>query len=246
MSKLVTIVTATTGNPLLIDNIKSVLNQSYDSIQHLLVVDGPDRWETVDHLIRENSLGNSNLDVIKLPYSVGKDRYNGHRIYGASTYLAEGDFIIYLDDDNTLEPNHIADCIKVIESGKDWAYAFRNIIDNHTKICEDNCESLGKWHSIIDPRDFFVDVNCYFLPKQAALSISPVWFRKFREPGQPEIDRVMFHVLANQVSGNFDSTYNYSVNYTVGNSPLSVQKDFFIQGNERMLQLHQGKLPWKK
>ena len=37
---LVTIITATTGNELVRQNIDSVLNQTYDNIQHLVVVDG--------------------------------------------------------------------------------------------------------------------------------------------------------------------------------------------------------------
>ena len=52
-----------------------------------------------------------------LPYSTGKDRFNGHRIYGAGTYLSKGDFLIFLDDDNSLEPNHVEECVKTIQRG---------------------------------------------------------------------------------------------------------------------------------
>jgi len=247
MRKSVTIITATTGNPLLIDNLKSVGNQDYDGyIQHLVFVDGEHNRQKVDQIISENKLENPNLDVIYLPYSTGKDRFNGHRIYGAGTYLSEGDFLMFLDDDNYIDSTHVSDCMKVIENGKQWAYSFRKIVDKERNVlCQDDCESLGKWHSVIHPQDFFVDVNCYFLPKNLALSMSPVWYRKFREPGQMEIDRAMFHVL-NQLSNNFDATYNYTVNYTVGNTALSVTADFFLQGNQRMLQLYSGNLPWKK
>jgi glycosyltransferase involved in cell wall biosynthesis len=243
--RLVTIVTATTGNPLLQNNIKSVLGQTYNRIQHLVVVDGPDHKSKVDEALKGN--WNSNLDVIYLPYSTGKDRFNGHRIYGAATYLADGDFIMFLDDDNSIEPTHVADCIKVIQSGNDWAYSFRNIVDKDSSfICQDNCESLGKWPSIISDSDFFIDVNCYFLPKNIALAMSPVWYRKFREPGQLEIDRAMFAVLTQRISSKYDCTMKYTVNYAVGNSHLSVQKEFFIQGNEKMLEKHEGILPWVK
>lgn len=239
---LVTVVTATTGNPLLKRNVRSVLDQDYERIQHLVVVDGPAHTDKVNALIDE--LRNPNLDVLQLPYPTGTNRYNGHRIYGACTYLCEGQFIIFLDDDNSLTPTHISDCLKVIQRGNDWAFSFRNITDkDQSFICRDDCESLGKWHSIINPADFFIDVNCYFLPKQLALAISPVWFRQFRQPGQPEIDRAMFAVL-NHMTKKFDTTYNYSVNYTCGNSSLSVQKEFFLQGNEKMLALHNGVLPW--
>lgn len=251
MSKpLITVITATTGNPLLARNVKSVLNQTYDNIQHLLVIDGPEHREKVADILYKNSLDNSNLDVLPLPYSIGKDRWNGHRIYGAATYMAEGDYFIYLDDDNALEPTHIEDCLKVVQSGQDWAYSFRNIVDKeHNFLVQDNCESLGKWHTVIHPQDFFVDVNCYFLPKNLALSISPVWYRKFREPGQMEIDRAIFYYLC-QITQKYDSTYKYTVNYAVGNSEHSVQAGFFLEGNKRMLQIHNvtetDQLPWRK
>lgn len=220
------------------------MEQDYERIQHLIVVDGPDHHVKVTGLL--NELRNPNMDVCYLPYATGTNRFNGHRIYGASTYLCEGDFVLFLDDDNSLEPSHISDLVATIQRGNDWAFSFRNINDKDgTFLTQDNCESLGKWHSIINPNDFFIDVNCYFLPKQIALAMSPVWYRKFREPGQMEIDRAMFAVL-NHISKKFDTTYKYTVNYTVGNSPLSVQKEFFLQGNERMLALHNGELPWKK
>ena len=78
-----------------------------------------------------------------------------------------------------------------------------------------------------------------------AVAISPIWYRKFREPGQPEIDRVICHALR-QIAPKFDSTYQYSVNYTVGNTGLSVQKEFFEKGNAEMLKRFNGDLPWVK
>jgi len=241
---LVSIITATTGNPLLEKCVRSVLNQSYDRIQHLVIADGPETHIKVTGILEP--LRNPNLDVVYLPYSIGKDRWNGHRIYGSGTFISEGQFLIYLDDDNALHPDHTKNCLEVIENGKQWSYSFRNIVDeNHNFICRDNCESLGRWNSIINPNDFFIDVNCYFLPRNLALSIVPVWWRKFREPGQPEIDRAMIALL-NRIAPNFDSTYKYTVDYKVGNSQFSVQSDFFIKGNEAMLKAHNGKLPWVK
>ena len=244
MKPLVSIITATTGNPLLEKCVRSVAGQTYDRIQHLVIADGPETYSKVSYILEP--LENPNLDVIYLPYSIGKDRWNGHRIYGAGTFISEGQFLIYLDDDNSLQPDHIKNCLEVIEGGKQWSYSFRNIVDEkHNFICKDNCESLGRWNSVVNPNDFFIDVNCYFLPRNLALSIVPVWWRKFREPGQPEIDRAMIALL-NRIAPNFDSTYKYTVDYKVGNSQFSVQPDFFIKGNEAMLKAHNGKLPWVK
>ena len=251
----ITIVTATVGNPLLEKCILSVATQTHTDIQHLLVVDGPEHkgkvdsvferiWNDARDLIpRELS---DNISVLQMPYSIGKDRWNGHRIYAAGAFQAEGQFIIYLDDDNSLEPTHIEDCLKVIEAGNDWAFSFRKIVDkDQNLLCYDNCESLGKWASVLHPDDFFVDVNCYFIPTALAVHLGPAWYRKFREPGKPEVDRVLASTLMNN-NLKYDSTYKYTVNYTVGNTPNSVQPAFFENGNAEMLRRYPDGLPWKK
>jgi hypothetical protein len=183
-----------------------------------------------------------------LPYPTGTDRYNGHRVYGGTTYFADGDYHLWLDDDNVLEPDHIEKLVKLVqENNLDWAYSLRKIIDKDGNVlCLDDCESLGMWASILHPQDFFVDVNCYFVKKQVAVQITPVWYRKFREPGQMEIDRAIAAVLMHPNNKlKFDCTRDYTVRYRVGNTGLSVQAEFFLKGNEAMLQRHNGKLPWK-
>jgi len=245
----VTVITATVGNPLLGKCIRSVMNQTHKDVQHLLVVDGPDHTKKVDDEIKHLAInGNHNLshlDVLWMPYSIGKDRWNGHRIYAAGAFQAEGEFVIWLDDDNSLEPTHIEDCLKVIQAGNDWAYSFRNIVDkDHKFIEQDNCESLGKWASVLGENDFFIDVNCYFVPTRLAIHLGPAWYRKFREPNMPEVDRVLAHTLMNN-NLKFDTTYNYTVNYTVGNTPNSVQPEFFEKGNAEMRRRFPDGLPWK-
>ena len=261
---LCTIITATTGNPILRKCIESVMNQTHRPVQHLLFIDGPNHshkvYDTVDNIDWRNKdwlsgIGRPgdkgaegyDLNVIDLPYATGTNRWNGHRMYAAGTFLAEGDYVMFLDDDNFLEPTHIEDCLKVIEAGNDWAYSLRNLVSpDGTSLGQDNCESLGKWASVLHPDDYFIDVNCYFMKRLVAVAMAPVWYRQFRTPGQMEIDRAMIRVLTQQISNKYDCTYKYTVNYTVGNSPLSVQPDFFKQGNAEMLRRYNGVLPWQK
>lgn len=246
----VSIITPTTGNPYLAECIASVRAQTYSNIEHIVVVDGRERWEKADEILLAAEFPNgANEHVCVLPYPTGTNRYNGHRVYGAATYFADGDFHLWLDDDNMLEPNHVESLVKLVqEKDLDWAYSFRKIIDKDSNVlCLDDCESLGMWASILHPQDFFVDVNCYFIKKQHAVSITPVWYRKFREPGQMEIDRAIAAVLMHPNNKlKFDCTRDYTVKYRVGNTGLSVQAEFFLRGNEAMLQRHNGELPWKK
>ena len=245
----VTVITATTGNPILRRNIESVANQDYPDVQHLIFVDGDrpeanaiiaDMWDYA--WIADERQPN----VIQLPYSVGKDRWNGHRMYAAGPFLAEGQYVMWLDDDNTIEKDHISSLMETIQSkGLDWAYSFRNITDAKGNfLCKDDCESLGKWASVMHEKDFFVDVNCYLVPTKLAVFLGPAWYRRFREPGQPEVDRVLSATLmANGLK--FDTTYRYTVNYTVGNTKNSVQKEFFDKGNAEMRRRYPDGLPWK-
>lgn len=244
MSK-VTVITATVGNPRLHDNLASVSAQDHEDVEHLVFVDGPERYEKVQEEI-DKAGELRNLNLVKLPYPVGTNGWNGHRMYAAGPFLANGDFIIWLDDDNFLEPNHVSSLLETVKENKlDWAYSFRNIVDKDGQfLCQDNCESLGKWASVLNPQDFFIDVNCYFVPTKIAIHLGPAWYRRFRQPGQPEVDRVLSATLM-QNGLKFDTTYRYTVNYTVGNTKNSVQKEFFDRGNKEMLRRHPDGLPWK-
>jgi len=248
----VSVITPTTGNPFLKECIESVRNQTYKNIEHIVVVDGKSRWEQAEKVLFEAAFprGESSSDrLLVLPYPTGTDRYNGHRVYGGTTYFADGDYHLWLDDDNVLEPDHVEKLVNLVqEKNLDWAYSLRKIIDKDGNVlCLDDCESLGMWASILHPEDYFVDVNCYFVKKQVAVGITPVWYRKFREPGQMEIDRAIASVLMHQNNKlKFDCTRDYTVRYRVGNTGLSVQAEFFLKGNEAMLQRHNNKLPWKK
>ena len=235
---MVTVITPTTGAPYLKKALESVKSQTYENVQHLVVVDGS---HPKAHVMLQDY---PDVDVIKLPYPTGTDRYNGHRIYGASTYLAKGDFVMFLDEDNWLEPNHVESMMKVMEAGNQWAFSLRKITDKDGNyVCNDDCESLGKWASCLN--DYFVDVGCYFLPKPLALQLTPIWYRKAREPGVPEVDRMLIHILREN-NLTCDSNGLYTLNYRTGNTERSVQKEFFLQGNEMMKQKYNGKLPWQK
>jgi len=234
----VTVITPTTGTSYLRKTLDSVREQTYKNVQHLVVVDGNHPKATV--ILQDYP----NVDVIKLPYATGTERYNGHRIYGAATYLAKGDYVCFLDEDNWLDPNHVESLIKVIQSGNQWAFSLRKIIDKDGNyVCNDDCESLGKWQSCLN--DYFVDVGCYFFPKPLALQLTPIWYRKAREPGVPEVDRMLIHVLREN-NLTCDTNYMYTLNYRTGNTERSVQKEFFLHNNEIMKPKYNGKLPWKK
>lgn len=238
MNPLVTIITPTTGHPKLKQALDSVSKQTYSNIQHLVVIDG-------EQPVDSNLLTHYELDVIALPYNTGSNGYNGHRIYGASTYLSKGDFLMFLDEDNWIDNYHIESLVKIIQQGNQWAYSLRKIISPEDKfICNDDCESLGSWTSILN--DNFIDVGSWFVSKHIALVMSPFWYRRARHPDdQPEVDRIISKFLLNN-NFRFGCTGLYTLNYRVGNRKDSVQADFFLQGNSLMKLQYPEKFPWRK
>ena len=236
----VTVITPTTGAACVFKALESVRAQTLPNVQHLLVIDGPRDFPL--HMLDAFP----QVDVLQLPYAVGKDRFNGHRIYGACTYLARGEFIVFLDEDNWFEPHHLESLDKVVRSGQDWSYSLRTICDDQgLLLCTDDCESLGQWPTVLGPSDFLIDVSSFYLPRRLALSISPLWYRRTKQPGVMEVDRAITRYLRSKFP-KFDCTYQYSMNYRTGNTPISVKSNFFLRGNERMLARYQGQLPWKK
>jgi len=238
MKPLVTVITPTTGAPCVHQALDSVKNQTYDNIQHLVVVDGQPKGRVI---AREYP----HIDLVDLPYATGKDQYNGHRIYGAMTYIANGEFLCFLDEDNWYEPNHIETLVDVISKGNKWAYSLRKIVSQEGEyICNDDCESLGKWTSVIN--DKFIDVNCFMIPKAAALGFSPYWYRRARHPQeQPEVDRILSPFMMQNLP-EFDTNGQYTINYRVASRGDSVQAEFFLKGNEMMNKQYNGELPWAK
>jgi len=240
MSPLITVITPTTGSSTLRQVVQSVNNQTYKNIQHLVVIDGKER----EHLAMPY-LRRSTANVITLPYATGKDQYNGHRIYGAMSYVAKGDYICFLDEDNWFELNHVESLVDQILAGNQWAYSLRKIVDQEGKfICNDDCESLGKWKSVIN--DNFIDVNCYMIPKMDAIAFSPYWYRRARHSQeQPEVDRILSAFMM-QNKKTFDTSGLYTVNYRVAGNEGSVKPEFFYHGNRIMNEKYNGALPWRK
>jgi hypothetical protein len=183
---------------------------------------------------------------MQLPTNTGHSQYNGHRIYGAVPYLVDTDYIMFLDEDNFIDPTHVESLVKVCETNA-WAYSLRKIVDKDDNyICLDDCENLGKWPTCLSDQELFVDVGAYFLPTSIAIQISPLWYRRARHPDeQPEVDRIIMQVLL-EYGFTYDTNGKYTLNYRVGNREDSVKADFFLWGNAMMEKKYKDGYPWRK
>lgn len=239
----ITIVTATLGTEDLQRNLDSVAAQEYDGeVEHLIVFDGE------HHLYHKPSYFDFKgwTGVVQWPYNTGHDGYNGHRIYGAATFLANNNWLIFLDEDNYLAPNHCQTMMESIIRATDgpavsWAYSLRTIVDKDGNVvCNDECESLGYQKNVFGEK--FVDVNCYLLPRFLAVAIAPYWMRRARNPNeQPEVDRCFSQILLNPNNQYLGvRSGEYSVFYKAGNTERSVKPEFFIEGNKKMRGMRQN------
>lgn len=238
----VSVITATTGTPKLRRAIESVQAQTYDRVEHVIVIDGPSGAESVRRMLPGDT--RRDIQVIPLPFNTGADGYNGHRIYAACIYLANGRFVCFLDEDNWFEPHHIESLMRLIESkGLEWAYALRNIVDaDGGFVTQDNCESLGAWPIWNAPSSHLVDMNCYLIRRDIAIGASPVFHRRIYDLS-PDFELCRFLLGA---AKRFDTNGDYTVNYTAANTANSVQSDFFTTGNRTMSQRFGGRFPWRK
>lgn len=232
-----TVIVPVTGAPECKQAIDSVLNQTYPTTCYV-VCDGDQFKGKVTPIISDR-MGNKNLKHCHLPINVGANGFYGHRVYAAFTHLVDTKYVMYLDQDNWLDPDHVQSCVDTIEKNNlEWCYSLRKIYTKEGDfVCEDNCESLGRWqtyHGI-----HHVDTNTYCLKTEVAIKLASVWHGGW---GQ---DRVFLQTITNHFQ-HWNTTGEYTLNYRVDGQQGSVNSEFFLNGNEVMKQRYNGNFPWKK
>ena len=117
--------------------------------------------------------------------------FRSHRVYAACSFLVNADVICYLDEDNWFEPCHVEKMVRKLEEGFDWVYSLRKIYSKQGEyICEDNCESLGKWPVYLNNEQFHIDTSSFAIRRDIAVNIGHSWY------GQWGADRKFFFNLS--------------------------------------------------
>jgi glycosyltransferase involved in cell wall biosynthesis len=234
----VAVVTPTIGSDTLSKCTESVQKQTYEDLTHYVFLDGKSNFELIYPTIYENS-GQREIKTIAIEENVGKGWY-GHKVYAACPFLVNADIICYLDEDNWYEPCHVEKIVNTILKGNDWAFSLRNIVDkNGNFICEDNCESLGKWPTYFNDEVFHIDTSSFGVSLDVAINCSKYWYGKWGA------DRQFFYALKKSYA-RFDCTKSYTLNYRLDGNANSVKKEFFIEGNTTMKNKYQDGFPWQK
>lgn len=222
----------TTGAATLRQAVQSVNAQSVPTRAYV-VCDGQAHQEAV-----QAQLQGLQATLCVLPLNVGAGGFYGHRIYAAFAHLVQEDHVLFLDQDNWFEPDHVERCLeRITQRGLHWAYSLRKVCAPDGRfLLNDDCESLGRWPAFTG--DHLIDTSCYCIRREVLVQLAHVWHGGW---GQ---DRVFAQTLMQHVPG-FDCTRAYSLNYRLGSTPGSVTEDFFRQGNRQMRARLDKRLPWQ-
>ena len=221
------VITPTTGKDTVNRAMESVTDQTIPT-EHLIVEDG----KLTNMHIFETGM----RKVMRLPENVGGNGWYGHRVYAAMPLLVNADYILFLDEDNWFEPNHVETMINKIKS-KDlmWSYSLRRICNEAGEyIGDDDCESLGRWPAFYDHTLNFVDTNCYCFKREYLVNVAHSFY------GQWGADRP-FYKSASTNLPSFGCTGEATVNYRAPERLL----EMFREGNKLMKQAYKEPLPWR-
>lgn len=230
MAKAV-VVTPTTGAPELVDAIRSVINQTYKNVEHLIVVDGINFSHRTDQTLREGGIiTGDRVKRIDLPYNTGGGGFYGHRVMAAFSHLLNHDYVLFLDQDNWFDKDHVETLINEIETyNTDWSYSLRKIYDkDKTWLCDDNCESLGRWPVWVDEQSHLIDSSSYCFKTSFIRQVGHVWDHGWGA------DRRFYTILKDHFKHqNYTCSGKHTLCYRLGGNEGSVQKEFFLEGNHR-------------
>jgi glycosyltransferase involved in cell wall biosynthesis len=233
----VAVVTPTIGADAFKKCIQSVQAQSYKDIVHYIFLDGEEHFTKVmmHGIDQEKSIP---IKSVGLQENVGKSWY-GHRVYAACSFLVNADAICYLDEDNWFEPDHVQSLVSTLENCQ-WAYSLRKIYSKDEKyLCDDNCESLGKWPVYFDKNVHHIDTSSFIIRRDVAVKIGHAWY------GQWGADRQFFHNLKQHFT-KFECSGKHTLCYRLDGNPNSVNEEFFTRGNQMQEIVYRKKYPWKK
>ena len=244
MGLSILVVTPTIGSPELSDAIHSVLNQTNKEVEHLLVVDGIQFSSKVDEVLNDaRIITGGKVKRLDLPFNTGGGGFYGHRIMAGFGHLINHDYVLFLDQDNWFEPDHVDSLLNTIETKKlDWAYSLRQIFDkdkNYNTV--DNCESLGRWPAWVNKDAYLIDTSSYCFKTSFYRQVCHIW--DFGWGG----DRRFYTILKDHIKhDNYACSGRHTLNYRLGGNEGSVTKEFFDQGNKVMLDKYKKieNFPW--
>ena len=165
--------------------------------------------------------------------------------YAAYPHLLNSDYILFLDEDNWYEPDHVATLIETIEKKNlDFSYSLRKIYSPDKKyLLDDNCESLGKWEIFMSRgshhgKQYLIDTSSFCFKREFIQKTCHLWHAGWGG------DR--HYLYGVKEHAKYDTNGKHTLCYRLDGNPNSVTKEFFETGNKTQEQYFGGKFPWIK
>lgn len=234
----VLVITPTTGALELKDAVESVRKQTRE-VEHLIIVDGEQFSEQTNKILKTTN--SSKIVRMDLPFNTGSGGFYGHRIMAAIGHLVNHDIILFLDQDNWYEPNHVESLVtEITKYNFDWSYSLRKIYDkDKTYVADDNCESLGRWPVWVNPEAFLIDSSSYCFKTEFFRKVCHLWDHGWGA------DRRFYTIIKDQLQHkNYGTTGLHTLCYRLGGNEGSVNAEFFEKGNQITSEVFNGKYPW--
>lgn len=208
MKQDVAVVITTVCRDSLLRAVRSVYAQHYTGrVQVLIGVDDDpkNRSEWFYKELNNVRPANVKLTWLDLHYSTSRrhggvhDCCFGGGLRSALTFLANAEIVVYLDDDDWLHEDHLAQVLKAIE-GKKWAFAYSIYADGNTgtPLCVDEIESVGVGRGVFkDKFGGFVRPSGLAINKMKLLYLVHLWSCSPYPTGDGE-DRLVFDRLRSE------------------------------------------------
>jgi hypothetical protein len=191
--------------------VRSVFRQSHKgNIQILIGVDRDptNRAQEYQTLLSHECPDNVKITWLDVGYSTSK-KYGGvHNcsfggsLRSALTFLANSEYVMYLDDDDWLKEEHVELVLKAIQ-GKKWAFSYSIYADSDRSIgiCVDEIESVGVNRGVYkDKFGGFVRPSGLLIDKMQLLHLVHLWSCAPFPNGDGE-DRLIFENLRKESHG---------------------------------------------
>ena len=198
-------VITTVCRPSLLRSVRSVFAQDHPGpIQMLIGVDRDpeDRLSHIQAVLEKDRPDNVSITWLNLGYSTSRRHGGPHGCFfggslrSALTLLADSEYVMYLDDDDWLAPNHCRSILAAI-AAKKWAFAYSVYADGDTgeALCIDRIESVGVGNGVYAERfGGFVRPSGMTINKLELLPIVHLWACSPFPTGDGE-DRLIFQAL---------------------------------------------------
>lgn len=169
----VAVVIPTICRPELVRAVRSIYAQDFAGRVQLLI--GVDRVlhsrAVLDEVLAERP-DHVSVFVLELPYSTRQltggvhTSLDGGSLRAVLSYMANSQFVAYLDDDNQWLPDHLSK-LKAAIRGKAWAFSRRRLIDEESgeDLGVDHIDSVGPDRGRYAEEGGLVDTNCLLIDK---------------------------------------------------------------------------------